>query len=131
MDFAGYLMFEVMWKRKCVKISCSKNVKEKMNEDYFYQTWGTGLFDRFIDRERLERSLCPCRPDSKMGREGFLCFSIGELSLIHIDAADDLLCVDLGGRRIIKKKKKKKPDSTRKSKNNSKIKVGRERGIEW
>ena len=30
------------------------------------------------------------------------------LSLIHSDAADDLLCVDLGGRRIIKKKKKKK-----------------------
>ncbi len=29
------------------------------------------------------------------------------LSLIHTDAADDLLCVDLGGRRIIKKKKKK------------------------
>ena len=27
------------------------------------------------------------------------------LSLIHIDAADDLLCVDLGGRRIIKKQK--------------------------
>src|SRR5680860_1731059 len=26
------------------------------------------------------------------------------------DAADDLLCVDLGGRRIIKKKKKKKKD---------------------
>ena len=25
------------------------------------------------------------------------------------DAADDLLCVDLGGRRIIKKKKKTKP----------------------
>ncbi len=31
-----------------------------------------------------------------------------ERSLIHTDAADDLLCVDLGGRRIIKKKKKKK-----------------------
>src|SRR5450756_3175975 len=31
------------------------------------------------------------------------------------DAADDLLCVDLGGRRIIKKKKKKK------TKNNKKI----------
>ena len=28
------------------------------------------------------------------------------LSLIHTDAADDLLCVDLGGRRIIKKKKR-------------------------
>ena len=29
------------------------------------------------------------------------------LSLIHSDAADDLHCVDLGGRRSIKKKKKK------------------------
>src|SRR5450756_3165755 len=28
------------------------------------------------------------------------------------DAADDLLCVDLGGRRIIKKKKKKKKRNT-------------------
>src|SRR5680860_1865077 len=28
------------------------------------------------------------------------------------DAADDLLCVDLGGRRIIKKKKKKKKKQT-------------------
>ncbi len=27
-----------------------------------------------------------------------------DLSLIHTDAADDLLCVDLGCRRIIKKK---------------------------
>src|SRR5665809_170044 len=30
------------------------------------------------------------------------------------DAADDLLCVDLGGRRIIKKKKKKKHKTTKK-----------------
>ncbi len=30
------------------------------------------------------------------------------LSLYTSDAADDLLCVDLGGRRIIKKKKNKK-----------------------
>src|SRR5659263_92841 len=29
------------------------------------------------------------------------------------DAADDLLCVDLGGRRIIKKKKKKKTHTTK------------------
>ena len=28
------------------------------------------------------------------------------------DAADDLLCVDLGGRRIIKKKKQKKAHET-------------------
>src|SRR5450756_3198354 len=30
------------------------------------------------------------------------------------DAADDLLCVDLGGRRIIKKKKKKKKNKKQK-----------------
>ena len=29
------------------------------------------------------------------------------------DAADDLLCVDLGGRRIIKKKKQKKQQQTK------------------
>src|SRR5450756_2282824 len=32
----------------------------------------------------------------------------GDCLLYTSDAADDLLCVDLGGRRIIKKKKKKK-----------------------
>ena len=35
-------------------------------------------------------------------QQGILIF----LSLIHTDAADDSLRVDLGGRRIIKKKKK-------------------------
>ena len=29
------------------------------------------------------------------------------VSYTHLDAADDLLCVDLGGRRIIKQKKTK------------------------
>ena len=45
----------------------------------------------------------------------FLCFCVywfkGEAKaclLYTSDAADDLLCVDLGGRRIIKKKKKTK-----------------------
>ena len=32
--------------------------------------------------------------------------SLGGCLLYTSDAADDLLCVDLGGRRIIKKKKK-------------------------
>ena len=36
------------------------------------------------------------------------------------DAADDLLCVDLGGRRIIKKKKKKKKHKTKKKKKKKK-----------
>src|SRR5680860_1920162 len=39
----------------------------------------------------------------------FLVFHISNICLLYTsDAADDLLCVDLGGRRIIKKKKKKK-----------------------
>ena len=36
------------------------------------------------------------------------------------DAADDLLCVDLGGRRIIKKKKKIKKKKIKKIKKNEK-----------
>src|SRR5450756_3034479 len=36
-----------------------------------------------------------------------LLVSFGACLLYTSDAADDLLCVDLGGRRIIKKKKKK------------------------
>ncbi len=36
------------------------------------------------------------------------------VSYTHSDAADDLLCVDLGGRRIIKKKKKKKKEKKKK-----------------
>ncbi len=41
------------------------------------------------------------------GKRGSLSFSrtMLHLSLYTSDAADDLLCVDLGGRRIIKKKK--------------------------
>ena len=37
---------------------------------------------------------------------GFIIFLIASICLLYTsDAADDLLCVDLGGRRIIKKKK--------------------------
>ena len=39
--------------------------------------------------------------------------SLIEVCLLYTsDAADDLLCVDLGGRRIIKKKKYKKKKKT-------------------
>ena len=52
----------------------------------------------------------------KNSRLGKLCWREYNLSLIHTDAADDLLCVDLGGRRIIKKKKKKKKKKKNKKK---------------
>ena len=52
------------------------------------------------------------------------------LSLIHTDAADDLLCVDLGGRRIIKKKKKKKTQKKqKKNKKKQKKKKKRQRTL--
>ena len=49
-----------------------------------------------------------------MGRIGVMAVAMvllaltGACLLYTSDAADDLLCVDLGGRRIIKKKKKSK-----------------------
>src|SRR5450756_3206405 len=45
------------------------------------------------------------------------------------DAADDLLCVDLGGRRIIKKKKKKKKKKNNKRKSNKKKKIIKTKNI--
>src|SRR5450756_3121772 len=45
-------------------------------------------------------ALDPAKPDDPTARKACLLYTS--------DAADDLLCVDLGGRRIIKKKKKKK-----------------------
>ncbi len=40
-------------------------------------------------------------------QRNFSLFWFGAVSYTHSDAADDLLCVDLGGRSIIKKKIKK------------------------
>src|SRR5450756_3146555 len=43
-----------------------------------------------------------------LGREGEVVSGARTCLLYTSDAADDLLCVDLGGRRIIKKKKKRR-----------------------
>ena len=53
------------------------------------------------------RLLYPCNPE--VGDIGSACIII--CLLYTSDAADDLLCVDLGGRRIIKKKKQIKKES--------------------
>src|SRR5680860_1869452 len=48
-------------------------------------------------------------PHHKLGPGFKLHNALNNICLLYTsDAADDLLCVDLGGRRIIKKKKKKK-----------------------
>ena len=50
------------------------------------------------------RLISPVSPDGE-GPFGSVGTDIGGCLLYTSDAADDLLCVDLGGRRIIKKKK--------------------------
>src|SRR5450756_3253333 len=63
-----------------------------------------GLVEQeFAWRARWPRGSVPCR--RAVGRGG-------RCLLYTSDAADDLLCVDLGGRRIIKKKKKEKQHHT-------------------
>src|SRR5450756_1832999 len=59
-------------------------VKQSTYANLFLAVWGTNAFD---DTEKAYQMIC---------------------LLYTSDAADDLLCVDLGGRRIIKKKKNKK-----------------------
>src|SRR5450756_998932 len=68
----------------------SKAVNHQSTFDYPRVTRPNGLFlnPRYLDAN-------PCRKPC--------IYVFSTLSLIHTDAADDLLCVDLGGRRIIKK----------------------------
>src|SRR5665213_3858539 len=54
-----------------------------------------------LERRRLRFIALDCRGHGESGKPH-------DCLLYTSDAADDLLCVDLGGRRIIKKKKKKK-----------------------
>ena len=63
---------------------------------------------KFLDKEVVphieeweEAGIVPRSLWKKAGEQGFLCMCC---LLYTSDAADDLLCVDLGGRRIIKKK---------------------------
>ena len=53
--------------------------------------------------------------DVELGCSGTIINEIKSCLLYTSDAADDLLCVDLGGRRIIEKKKNKKPHTNRNS----------------
>src|SRR5680860_1787124 len=64
---------------------------------------------------RAEPATSPSTPSSanqgalenSISKKSMVCLSIERTCLLYTsDAADDLLCVDLGGRRIIKKKKK-------------------------
>src|SRR5680860_1926633 len=64
---------------------------------------------RAFPRGRVEEILSVRR--NGLSRSGLRCYNHDQLHtclLYTSDAADDLLCVDLGGRRSIKKKRKKK-----------------------
>src|SRR5450756_742652 len=88
----------------------------------FGESHTSSLFSRFFFfKQKTAYEIMPslvgsemCIRDSNCDRwnndTGFLLMTnINPSCLLYTsDAADDLLCVDLGGRRIIKKKKKKK-----------------------
>src|SRR5450756_3142343 len=76
----------------------------------------------FTPADRYPRSPHPASSGSGLGSLS-VCWMISTAApperfidclLYTSDAADDLLCVDLGGRRIIKKKKKKKKNKKKK-----------------
>src|SRR5450756_490773 len=73
---------------------------------YFFMVGGMGFVSPFLNLFFTRQNL--------NGFQIGLIVAIGSIVglvaclLYTSDAADDLLCVDLGGRRIIKKKKKKK-----------------------
>ena len=62
-----------------------------------------------VEKKRKNRALMECPQ-----RRG-VCTRVYTCLLYTSDAADDLLCVDLGGRRIIKKKKQIKKTNTSKT----------------
>eukprot|EP00657_Telonema_sp_P-1_P012970 TRINITY_DN98_c0_g1_i21.p1 TRINITY_DN98_c0_g1~~TRINITY_DN98_c0_g1_i21.p1 ORF type:complete len:103 (+),score=45.63 TRINITY_DN98_c0_g1_i21:184-492(+) len=64
-------------------------------------------FAEFLQRRSLKR-LGMLNQSTCVGLGYGLMVELFPCLLYTSDAADDLLCVDLGGRRIIKKKKKKK-----------------------
>ena len=69
--------------------------------------WVLVLFDLPTETKKDKKAYAEFRKN--LQKDGFTMFqfSIYAVSYTH-DAADDLLCVYLGGRRIIKKKKKQK-----------------------
>ena len=65
--------------------------------------------DRYRRGDRLDHQfLCGIFPRNHSVRNGSIPLCPNRCLLYTSDAADDLLCVDLGGRRIIKKKKTQK-----------------------
>src|SRR5680860_1384270 len=70
--------------------------------------WRDHLYEMDYLREGIGlRALAQKDPLVEYKSEGYEMFQSMMAVLYTSDAADDLLCVDLGGRRIIKKKKKK------------------------
>ena len=75
---------------------------------------GLSTFSELSQAVEREVDIIPILPRFKCRPNDALDFNIWcYICLLYTsDAADDLLCVDLGGRRILKKKKTTKPRST-------------------
>src|SRR5450756_1974268 len=85
--------------------SCSLKVRPRLEGNDLNLP---ALLERFVDRtKRGAISIGRKSAGIADGHDGISVFEqFGTCLLYTSDAADDLLCVDLGGRRIIKKKKK-------------------------
>ena len=90
-DLQGYLESNKIKELQSVLLSGKKNSTVKMLRDYYngeqwlYNSWMTDT--------------------TRSGKKVWNVHKKNPCLLYTSDAADDLLCVDLGGRRIIKKKK--------------------------
>src|SRR5450756_3101030 len=92
---------------KCASLSCRLQERSPMPAPRpGYSSAESGI-ESPVDRAAFDAALgevqiCLASRDRPVSQDRFSC-----CLLYTSDAADDLLCVDLGGRRIIKKKKKK------------------------
>src|SRR5450756_3163496 len=74
---------------------------------YGASNWATSSWVSTISSDAIASTRCEGFRAPVIGAETTGLRDTHAVSYTHLDAADDLLCVDLGGRRIIKKKKKK------------------------
>src|SRR5450756_3252080 len=94
----------------CVPVSLLTKETKKHSSSvlffFFKQKTAYEIMPSLVGSEMCIRD--SCRPGHENHDHGRVRAEPATCLLYTSDAADDLLCVDLGGRRIIKKKKKKK-----------------------
>ena len=99
---AGKSIFDKIWERHVVTGEEGQPQLMYVDQHYIHEVTSPQAFQGLRDTGRQVR-----RPDLTFGTfdHNVPTVNIYDCLLYTSDAADDLLCVDLGGRRVIKKKK--------------------------